>query len=144
MPPEPPWDRDRALIATVVASTVAYRKERLMRELSYGAGLAGVGIAAASWFAAPLVGILGLQYWWHRRRHPRRVPGDLSVFERPDDVTSIEADRIGLVIARIVVTTRDGVRVALLCDARRVGDVVAAMRRVAPNAAANLLGVARP
>jgi hypothetical protein len=140
---EQDWDRDRALIASVVASTVAYRKERLTRELSYGAGLAGVGVMAMSWFALPLIGVIGAQYWWHRRRHPKRVPGALSVFERPDDVTRIDCERVGGVIARIVVDTRDGKRVALLCNARHVADVVDAMRRVAPSASANLLGMAR-
>jgi hypothetical protein len=41
-----------------------------------------------------------------------------------------------------VVDTRDGKRVALLCDARRAVDVVAAMKRLAPAAQANLLGMA--
>jgi hypothetical protein len=135
--------RDRALVASVVRSTVAYKKERLTRELSYGAGIAGVGVMAMSWFALPLIGVLGAQYWWHRRRHPGRVRGALSVFEHPDDVTRIDCERVGFAIARIVVDTKEGVRVALLCDARRVTDVVAAMKRLAPAAEANLLGMAR-
>ena len=113
-----------------------------MREMGYGAGIAGVGVAAMSWFALPLIGILGAQYWWYRRRHPARAPGPLSVFGAPDDVTRIDCTRTGFAVARIVVDTRDGRRIALLCDARRVGDVVAAMKRVAPAAQANLLGMA--
>jgi len=135
--------RDRALVASIVRSTVAYKKERLTRDLSYGAGIAGVGVMAMSWFALPLVGVLGAQYWWHRRRHPGRVDGPLSVFEHPDDVTRIDCERVGFAVARIVVDTKDGVRVAFLCDARRVTDVVAAMKRLAPGAEAKLLGMAR-
>jgi hypothetical protein len=136
-------NRDRALVAAIVRGTVKYRKERLTRDLSYGAGIAGVGVMAMSWFAIPLVGVLGAQYWWHRRRHPGRVRGRLSVFERPDDVTRIDCERVGFAVARIVVDTKDGVRVALLCDAQRVTDVVAAMKRLAPTASSNLLGMAR-
>ncbi len=131
---------DRELIAVLVASTVAVKKERITRELAYGAGLAGVGVMAMSWLAVPLVGILGAQWWWHRRRHPGRAPGPLSVFETPDEIERLDAARVGLQLAEIVVTARGGRRIALYCDAGRIGEVIAAMQRLAPNARTNLLG----
>ena len=133
---------DHDLIAALVASTVAVKKDRITRELSYGAGLAGVGVMAMSWVAVPLLGVLGAQWWWHRRRHPGRVPGRLSIFETPDEVERVDAARIGLHAAQILVTARDGRRIALYCDASRLGEVLEAMQRVAPGARTNLLGMA--